>query len=155
MALFRPTCLSISEKSATYTIKWSYTIIWQVRVGKINSKVFLKLNIVLISNKKYPEKLSKGICKKDLKSDQGFLNQVILVYILVKLNFAQNVKMYWSSKIYKIEGLDSKKMRSYTVEKRLGRGSKPDVSVLQSLHNGSKYFQSIYRNILQDTNTAD
>ena len=34
MALLRPTRLLISEKSATYTIKWSYTIIWQVRVGK-------------------------------------------------------------------------------------------------------------------------
>ena len=31
-ALLRPTCLLISEKSGTYTIKWSYTIIWQVRV---------------------------------------------------------------------------------------------------------------------------
>ena len=31
-ALLRPTCLLISEKSATYTIKWSYTFIWQVRV---------------------------------------------------------------------------------------------------------------------------
>ena len=33
MALLRPTRLLISEKSATYTIKWSYTIIWQVRVA--------------------------------------------------------------------------------------------------------------------------
>ena len=33
MALLRPTRLLISEKSATYTIKWSYRIIWQVRVG--------------------------------------------------------------------------------------------------------------------------
>jgi hypothetical protein len=32
MALLRPTRLLSSEKSATYTIKWSYTIIWQVRV---------------------------------------------------------------------------------------------------------------------------
>ena len=32
MALLRPTHLLISEKSATYTIKWYYTIIWQVRV---------------------------------------------------------------------------------------------------------------------------
>ena len=32
MALLGPTCLLISEKSATYTIKWSYMIIWQVRV---------------------------------------------------------------------------------------------------------------------------
>jgi hypothetical protein len=32
-ALLRPTRLLISEKSATYMIKWSYTIIWQVRVG--------------------------------------------------------------------------------------------------------------------------
>ena len=32
MALLGPTCLLISEKSATYTIKWSYTIIWQVTV---------------------------------------------------------------------------------------------------------------------------
>ena len=31
-ALLRPARLLISEKSATYTIKWSYTIIWQVRV---------------------------------------------------------------------------------------------------------------------------
>ena len=30
--LLRPTCLLISVKSATYTMKWSYTIIWQVRV---------------------------------------------------------------------------------------------------------------------------
>ena len=30
--LLRPKRLSISEKSTTYTIKWSYTIIWQVRV---------------------------------------------------------------------------------------------------------------------------
>ena len=30
MALLRPTRLSISEKSATYTINWSNTIIWQV-----------------------------------------------------------------------------------------------------------------------------
>ena len=35
MALLRPTCLLISEKSTTYTIKWSYTIIWQVRVLKL------------------------------------------------------------------------------------------------------------------------
>ena len=33
-ALLGPTRLLISEKSATYTIKWSYTINWQVRVGK-------------------------------------------------------------------------------------------------------------------------
>ena len=33
-ALLRPTHLLISEKSATYTIKWSYTIIWQARVLK-------------------------------------------------------------------------------------------------------------------------
>ena len=32
MALLGPTRLLISEKS-TNTIKWSYTIIWQVRVG--------------------------------------------------------------------------------------------------------------------------
>ena len=32
-ALLRPACLLISEKSATYTIKWSYTI-WQVRVAE-------------------------------------------------------------------------------------------------------------------------
>ena len=31
-ALLGPTRLLISEKSDTYTIKWSYTIIWQVRV---------------------------------------------------------------------------------------------------------------------------
>ena len=30
-ALLRPTSLIISEKSATYTIKWSYAINWQVR----------------------------------------------------------------------------------------------------------------------------
>ena len=37
-ALLGPTRLLIIEKSATYTIKWSYTIIWQVRVPKINPK---------------------------------------------------------------------------------------------------------------------
>ena len=34
-ALLRPTRLLISEKSGTYTIKWSYTIIWQVRVYNV------------------------------------------------------------------------------------------------------------------------
>ena len=33
MALLGPTRLLISEKSTTYTIKWIYTIIWQVRVN--------------------------------------------------------------------------------------------------------------------------
>ena len=33
-ALLAPTRLLISEKSATYMIRWSYTIIWQVRVVK-------------------------------------------------------------------------------------------------------------------------
>ena len=32
MALLGPKRLLISEKSATYMIKWSYTIIWQVSV---------------------------------------------------------------------------------------------------------------------------
>ena len=36
MALLGPTRLLISEKSATYMIKWSYTIIWQVRVPNLN-----------------------------------------------------------------------------------------------------------------------
>ena len=37
MALFHfsPTRLLISEKSATCTIKWSYMIIWQVRVFQL------------------------------------------------------------------------------------------------------------------------
>ena len=35
MALLGPIRLLISEKSTTYTIKWSYTIIWQVRVLKL------------------------------------------------------------------------------------------------------------------------
>ena len=33
MALLRPTRSLISEKFVTYTIKWSYTIIWQARVN--------------------------------------------------------------------------------------------------------------------------
>ena len=36
-ALSRPTRLLLSEKSDTYTIKWSYTIIWQVRVIRLFS----------------------------------------------------------------------------------------------------------------------
>ena len=41
MALLRPTRLLISEKFATYTIKWSYTIIWQVRVLAMAAEVTL------------------------------------------------------------------------------------------------------------------
>ena len=37
MALLSPTRLLISEKSTTYTIKWSYMIIWQVRVVTVKS----------------------------------------------------------------------------------------------------------------------
>ena len=45
-------------------------------VGKVlvNPKVFLKLNIVLISNKKYPEKLLKGTAKK-ISSQVSLLDQ--------------------------------------------------------------------------------
>ena len=39
-ALLRPTRLLISEKSNTYTIKWSYTIIWQVRVQWVHTALF-------------------------------------------------------------------------------------------------------------------
>jgi hypothetical protein len=39
IALLRPTRLLISEKSATYTIKWYYKIIWQVRVYRDKAKV--------------------------------------------------------------------------------------------------------------------
>jgi hypothetical protein len=42
MDLLRPTRLLISEKSATYTIKWSYTIIWQVRVIREQGVIFQK-----------------------------------------------------------------------------------------------------------------
>ena len=42
-ALLRPTRLLISEKSATYTIKWSYTIIWQVRVQTKVRRRFRKI----------------------------------------------------------------------------------------------------------------
>ena len=37
--LLRPARLLISEKSTSYTIKWSYTIIWQVRV--LNTDLYL------------------------------------------------------------------------------------------------------------------
>ena len=37
-ALLRPTRLLIFNKSATYTIKGSYTIIWQVRVCTVTKK---------------------------------------------------------------------------------------------------------------------
>ena len=40
MPLLGPTRLLISEKSATYTIKWSYTIIWQVRVPSVADSGF-------------------------------------------------------------------------------------------------------------------
>ena len=38
-ALLGPTRLLISEKSATYTIIWSYTIFWQVRVSNLKVMV--------------------------------------------------------------------------------------------------------------------
>ena len=41
MSLLRPTRLLISEKFATYTIKWSYTIIWQIRVLAMAAEVTL------------------------------------------------------------------------------------------------------------------
>ena len=39
-ALLGPTRLLISEKSATYTINWSYTIIWQFRLVIVKSEKF-------------------------------------------------------------------------------------------------------------------
>ena len=46
MALLGPTRLLISEKSATYTIKWSYTIIWQVRVVKKSLQINSSQNAI-------------------------------------------------------------------------------------------------------------
>ena len=40
MALLRPTRLLISEKYVTYTIKRSYTIIWQIRVYDFKTYFF-------------------------------------------------------------------------------------------------------------------
>ena len=37
-AFLGPTHLLIYEKSATYTIKWSFTIIWQVRVMRMKKR---------------------------------------------------------------------------------------------------------------------
>ena len=39
MALLRPTRLLSSEKSATYMIQWSFTIIWQVKVRNLRSLI--------------------------------------------------------------------------------------------------------------------
>ena len=49
-ALLRPTRLLISEKSATYTIKWSYTIIWQVRVCTMLCILHHKVSMYIHSN---------------------------------------------------------------------------------------------------------
>ena len=46
-ALLRPTRLLISEKSATYKIKWSYTIIWQLRVSFNENQDFLFFFFIL------------------------------------------------------------------------------------------------------------
>ena len=50
MALLGPTRLLISEKFGTYTIKWSYTIIWQVRVCSIDFETKLKIDTLKILN---------------------------------------------------------------------------------------------------------
>ena len=54
MALLRTTRLLISEKSGTYTIKRSYTIIWQVRVdmtgiaGSLKPYLFARPNPISV-----------------------------------------------------------------------------------------------------------
>ena len=50
-ALLGPTRLLIFEKSATYMIKWTYTIIWQVRVVTLGNlgNILLKQLSLLIS----------------------------------------------------------------------------------------------------------
>ena len=54
MALLRPTRLLISEKYATYTIKWSYTIIWQVRVSHehVGLEILTKIKIYILGRAK-------------------------------------------------------------------------------------------------------
>ena len=49
MALLGPTRLLISEKSATYTIKWSYMIIWQVRVYLLMHRLSLDALVKLFA----------------------------------------------------------------------------------------------------------
>ena len=46
IALLRPTRLLISEKSTTYSIKWSYTIIWQVRVSRLEPRTRCMLHLL-------------------------------------------------------------------------------------------------------------
>ena len=75
-ALLEPTRLSISEKSATYTIKWSYTIIWQVRVSRLGqiskqaqdnpiSELFWQKNSLITHNYAYFDTLTCQIIVQD------------------------------------------------------------------------------------------
>ena len=49
-ALLRPARLLISEKSATYTIKWSYMIICQVRVSVKSMVKIFSIFVVFLEN---------------------------------------------------------------------------------------------------------
>ena len=80
-ALLGPTRLLISEKSATYTIKWSYTIIWQVRVVSniINKEGYWK-----------PKKLP-GSPQKATKKNSGQKSRNIFVGILDETDFPKDI----------------------------------------------------------------
>ena len=52
-ALLRPKRLSISEKSAIYSIEWSYTIIWQVSVATFYLLVHLVPSLLVWAEIKY------------------------------------------------------------------------------------------------------
>ena len=64
------TRLLFSEKSATYTTKWSYTIIWQVRVGRYILLFFhLTLTVFQIGH----QKVSKCDFQCQKSSDFSYL----------------------------------------------------------------------------------
>ena len=79
-ALLRPTRLLISEKSATYTIKWSYTIIWQVRVLSCQDFFFLSKSICLKISCKIPE-LIIGFGEHYLVSSFSCISHQFLKYL--------------------------------------------------------------------------
>ena len=63
-ALLGTTRLLISEKSSTYTINWSYTIIWQVRVIDFSISDNLKATVASITDThdKDIEEVTETLC---------------------------------------------------------------------------------------------
>ena len=110
-ALLWPISLLISKRSANYTIKWSYTIIWQVRVNNILCRD--------VTNQLWPNKKTRLLFKWPytrphpgprglafLKASQTSIFVIVTpIYVLLFLGSFTFVQINWLKSTWNLKPL--------------------------------------------------